>query len=564
MEPPSGPPSFSPGRRVTAHPAGQSALAFERAPVGLAVVDGRGLLQAANSRFCALAGLPLRAARGRPVAELLPVAEALAADEADDVVPTWHSLGRDAPAGVSRELLVAVQPVDEGNSRLLTLVALDEVMAAVPGQHALTGLASAWLFRDRLIHAMERADRLDQGLALLLIELDDHQTLPGRVGPAVARELERQVARRLERTFRSEDSVALLGRARWGVLIEHPVSVLGLQTTAQRFLEAMDAPFDAAGRPLLLTTSIGIARYPEDGESEEELMKRAQEALSRAGKAGHGRHDFVDARLRRRLEEQEAVRRQLQEALLSPSKHFHIVYQPQVDSIDGTCRGLEALVRWQHPRCGLLDPRDFLPEVAEMGQLIRLDRWVLERVILQHRQWQEEGSALATLGMSVNLDAAMLEQSVFDSRPLDHFLRQQAEDLAWLSLEIEGAGLAARGKAHAHLLKRLEQLGVALVADELGCDPLDLLQLSALPVTRAKVSRRLVSGVGRGPNADRALAALAPCLAALGLRTVVVGVETHAQLEAVRGLGFALVQGNLFSPPLGVAELAAWHATSQQ
>lgn len=552
--PPSGPSSPPPGSRVAAHPMGQSALAFERAPVGLAVVDGRGLLQIANLRFCALTGRSLKSMRGRPIAELLPVAEALA-DEAS----AWHTLELDDPSGVARELRVIVQPLDDGKSRLLTLAALDEAMAG----DALTGLASAWLFQDRLVHAMERADRLDQGLALLLIALDGHEALPGRVGPAVARGLERQVSRRIEQTFRGEDSVARLGWARWGVLIEHPVSPQSLQVAAQRFLEAMDAPFDAADRPLLLTTSIGIARYPEDGEDDEELMARAAEALSRAGKAGPGRHDFFDVRLRRHLEEQEAFRRQLLEALLAPGKHFHIVYQPQVDPLGVTCQGLEALVRWQHPRRGLLHPRDFLPEAAAMGQLIRLDRWVLERVILQHRQWREEGSTLASLGVSVNLDVAMLEQSVFDSRPLDHFLRQQAEDLSWLSLEIEGAGLMARGEAHAHLLKRLGSLGVQLVADELGCAPLDLFQLSALPVSRAKVSRRLVSGLGRRPNADRTLAALASCLAALGVQAVGVGVETRAQLEVVRGLDFASMQGNLFSPPLGVAELATWHAAQE-
>ena len=381
-EPPSGPPSSSPDRRVAAHP---SALAFEHAPVGLAVVDGRGLLQIANPRFCALIGRSLKAMRGRPVVELLPVAEALA----DEASSAWHTLELDDPGNVSRELLVIVQPLDDGKSRLLTLAALDEAVAG----DALTGLASAWLFQDRLIHALERADRLDQGLALLLIELDGHEALPGQVGQRVARELERQVARRIERTFRGEDSVARLGRARWGVLIEHPVSPQSLQTAAQRFLEAMDAPFAGVGHSLLLTTSIGIARYPEDGDGDEELMTRAEEALVRAARTGAGRHDFFDARLRRRLEEQETFRRELQEALLSPGQHFHIVYQPQIDAVGGACRGVEALVRWQHPRRGLLQPRDFLPAAAEMGQLIRLDRWVLEQVIHQHRRWQEEGTA---------------------------------------------------------------------------------------------------------------------------------------------------------------------------
>ncbi|MFO7647892.1 EAL domain-containing protein [Halomonas campaniensis] len=549
------PPSSGKGwRAVSAHPARQATLAFERAPVGLATVDGDGRLQAVNPRFCELVGLTADALRGRLASELLPVGEALVSAAKEGLPASWYQLSLDVEQGAAGDLLLAVGRGDDATMRLLTLVRRDE-LPGTPEQDALTGSTSQGLFQDRLRHAMERADRLDQGLALLLVQLDPFRS-PAK--GAVETELVRQVARRIRQTFRQEDTVAWFGKARWGVLIEHPVTPESLQTAALRFQEAMDAPFHLAGRMQLLTTSIGIARYPDDAEDDIALMEQSEAALRRAIRSGPGHHEFFEPRLRRRLEERAVFLSQLQEALLSPGQHFHLVYQPQVDLASGRCLGLEALVRWQHPRLGLLYPRDILPMASELDQVIRLDRWVVERVILQHRQWHEAGSPLAGLGLSVNLDPSMLEQSVFDGRPLDHYLRQQATALDWLSLEIKASGLELMGEVHVHLLKRLRQLGVSLVADDIGTDPVSLPRLASLPLSRAKLSRELVSALGRRALSERVLAAMTAGLKALGLEAVAVGVETEAQRASVGALDIALAQGNVISPPLGTGELAAW------
>jgi predicted signal transduction protein with EAL and GGDEF domain len=151
------------------------------------------------------------------------------------------------------------------------------------------------------------------------------------------------------------------------VLLEHPVSPQSLHAAAQRFQEAMDAPFEASGRPLLLTTSIGISRYPQDGSDEAELLAGAERALVRARKTGLGCHDFLDKGLIGRLEEEEVLQHQLQEALLSPEDHFHLVYQPIISVDQETCLGLESLVRRIHPDKGVLYPHDFLPEASVLG-----------------------------------------------------------------------------------------------------------------------------------------------------------------------------------------------------
>lgn len=554
--PPSDSAASRPSERMVAHPSLQAAMAFAQASLGLALIDERDRLQLANLAFCHLVGLPLDAIQGRRTSEVLPVGEAAS--------PAWRTLAFEGPDGEDRELLFSLADIDGGHKgalRVLALLSLDGLLAAMPDQDAYSGMVSSWLFQDRLLHAMERADRLDQGLALLVIELDDHPALPERVGRHAAWKMARQVARRIGQTFRGEDSVARLGATRWGVLIEHPVSPQSLQVAALRCQEVMDAPFEATGRPLLLTTSIGIARYPEDGENDEELMACAERALARATRSGPGGYDFYDARLRQGLEAGQDFRRELQEALLAPGRHFHLVYQPVVEPRSGQWQNLEALVRWEHPRRGLLYPRDFLPDAAAMGQLIRLDRWVLERVILQHRRWLEDGSPLAMKGVSVNLAATMLEQRVFDGRPLDQFLRAQGQALPWLTLEFEVSGLIARGPTHRHLLERLKQLGITLMVDDVGTQPIDLVQLAMLPFHRAKVGRGLVAGIGKQRHVEQTLVALRECLAALEIDVTLVGVETPHQRDMALAMGYELMQGNLFSLPLAEGELSAWALT---
>ena len=551
-------PSSGKGRgAVSAHPARQASLAFERAPVGLATLDGEGRLLATNPRFCELVGLPAGTLRGRLVHELLPIGGALAADSEEEATTTWYQLQLSTDREPSGDLLLAVGGDAEAEVRLLTVVRRDE-MTGTTEHGALTGSTSQGLFQDRLRHAMERADRLDQGLALLLIQLDGFRASSREATPVVETGLVCQVARRIRQTFRQEDTVAWFGQTRWGVLIEHPVTPESLQTTALRFEEAMDAPFHLSGQMELLTTSIGIARYPEDAEQEDELMENAKAAMERATLSGPGHHDFFEPRLRRRLEQRAAFLHQLQEALLSPGRHFHLVYQPQFDLASGRCCGLEALVRWQHPRLGLLYPRDILPMASELDQLIRLDRWVVDESILQHARWSAEESPLAALNISVNLDPSMLEQSVFDGRPLDHYLRQQSARLDWLNLEIKASGLDVMGEAHVHLLKRVRQLGVSLVVDDLGTAPISLPRLASLPLSRAKLNRELVIGLGRRASSERVLAAMLAGLEALGLETVAVGVETEAQHAAVSALGISVVQGNFFSSPMAANGLVAW------
>ncbi|MCK2184948.1 EAL domain-containing protein [Halomonas getboli] len=543
-------------------PAALSRLVVEQAPFGLVLVDADGRVQWANAGFQAMLEIDEDTLRGRPINGLIRYSGFLSERQGGWVAleegwePARLGVGERDDERLVLVSATSVQQEHEGRLRLLSVIDPGEAPAALaPGawRRLPARLPNVWLFEDRLAHALERADRSEGHVGLLVLRLDGDAALRESLGAEAFEALSGRVEQRLACTLRSEDSLVKLWPGRWGVLIESPITPGGLQATVMRCLEAMEPPFRLAEHPTLLTLSAGVAVYPEDGDAPAQLLASAEAALARAGPS---RHAFFDDALRYHLDEQLAFRQQLQEALLAPEAHFQLLFQPQLDLDSGRCVGLEALVRWRHPRQGLLPPDAFLPVVAELGQQVRLDRWVIARTIAQHAAWQAEGSPLAALDIAVNAEGELLDQAAYDRRPLDLFLRQQGLEPGWLSLELTQQGLFDRVAGQTHLLRRLRRLGVGLVANDVGATPLDLSTLAGLPLSRIKLSPTLVASFER----DRVLEALLQCFHALQIETVLVGVETSTQLAAARALGVTLAQGYLLGAPQTPDELAEWWA----
>lgn len=547
------------------HPALLSRLVLEHTSMALVALDVQDEVLWSNSSFQVLLGRGEGDLVGKRLIDIMRMVSWLPGQygvEDQSVTRRWQRIWLASEGiGASRMVLmseVIPEGAPAGVAKMLAFVELqgDQVGEFPPFSDPHTGLASHWVFEDRMHHARERADRHDQQLAVLQVRLDRGDEVRQVYGEPVMQALLPQVSRRLTSTLRAEDSITYLGSDQWGVLIEYPVSPESLQSAAQRCLEAMEPPFKLGRPPLLLTLSIGIAMYPDDGSTPEQLMTNAGQALDQARPASH---TFFNRGLRRLLSKRMALRHCLQEALLCPNHHFDVVYQPQIDLVSGCCVGVEALVRWRHPQQGVLQPDAFLPMVAEMAQMVRLDRWVIEQVIAQHQCWQTAGAPLSDLKISVNLDASLLEQTVFDGRPLDRFLRQTSSELSWLGLEIDGQVLSEQAEAHSLLLRRLSRMGVRLVVDNLGGAPVDLVRLAMLPVSQGKIGRELVHGLGdSSPFARQALNALSQSLKALQRGSIMVGVETAEQLTEARDKGLDQVQGNLLGPPMAANELAEW------
>ncbi|WP_404298410.1 EAL domain-containing protein [Halomonas sp.] len=542
---------------VALHPVALAGLGFENAQVGIAITDAVGKLRAANTCFRSLLGIPSDLAlAGIDIVTLLPLGSALFMASSQWDPSEWHEIYLADVEGNEADLLLSVTALEADASRLLTLVPRSLVAHGIHTRDALTRLGSPSLFQDRLIHALTRAERHGHPLAILLMELDPSPRRAGLVHWQRWRLLE-QVTQRLQRVLRKEDSLARLGEGRWGVIIEHPLTPQSLQTVALRLAEAMDAPFESEFADRLMTLSIGIARFPEDAEDITGLISEASQALAQTRRHGPGSHAFRDSRLGKHLEAHVAFLMQLHEALLSPSRHFHLLFQPQCDALTGRWVGIEALVRWSRTRHGTVYPSQLLPAIEELGESIRLDRWVLEQVIQQRSTWQASGLGLASLPLGVNLMAETLDQDVFDGCPLDHFLQRYPQALEGICLEFPASVIEGLVDHHRHLLKRLQQMGIGLVVDGLGTSPVSLVTLPALGLSGAKLAPAMMTEMEHGKLVLEGVRGLLAGMRALGIPTVAVGVETAEQLARVKQLGIESIQGHVFCPPLTAGELAA-------
>ncbi|SDL03848.1 PAS domain S-box-containing protein/diguanylate cyclase (GGDEF) domain-containing protein [Franzmannia pantelleriensis] len=423
----------------------------------------------------------------------------------------------------------------------------------------LTGLANRSLFDDHLQRALHHAQRHADEVALLFIDLDRFKPINDSLGHGAGDTLLKQVARRLSQALRSDDVLARFGGDEFLVLLQHEAGVDGAQTVALRLQEALEAPFKVGDRRLPISASIGIALFPRDGDSAEELLRSADSAMYSAKHAGGGGHAFVDPLLSQQLQRQLAIELALREAVADPDSAFHLAYQPQCDLVSGRVIGLEALLRWHSTQPGQPSPRDCILLARKLGLAVRLDRWVIGEVIAQRRAWQDIGSALAELPIAVNIVDDHLRGDATDRLPLDHFLRQHTSDASWLTLEIACDSLADEPESTQHLFRRLQRLGVSLALDELGDGHVNFAYLSRLPIRQAKVNGVLIKGIAQDPRSQALLGGIQRLLETLGVECIAVGVENEESASAVRHQGIHLAQGNHLAKPMAADELSAWY-----
>ncbi|WP_236645323.1 putative bifunctional diguanylate cyclase/phosphodiesterase [Aidingimonas lacisalsi] len=439
----------------------------------------------------------------------------------------------------------------------------DQTRLQIKAHHdPLTGLANRLLFSDRLEHALKHAERHDTMLALLFIDLDHFKAINDSKGHAVGDNLLKQASRRLSQVLRANDTLARFGGDEFVALLDHDVSVESAQTVAMRLLEALEAPFQVHDGTMPLSASIGIALYPSDGDSQEELLRNADAAMYRAKRAGASRHAFVDKRLSRQMQSQLSDELTLRQALTDPSQHFSVVYQPQMDIHTQQPLGLEALVRRQSPN-DQHGPREFMALARSLGLAVPLDRWIIRQVIEQHRRWREQGSPLGDLPIAVNIVADHLFDHPDHHASLDRFLEEQLDDAQWLTLEIASDSLTHEPSTTPDLLHRLKRLGVNLAIDELGEGHVNFSYLARLPITQAKINGALIAGVGEDARGQQLLSGIAQLLTNLGIDCMVVGVENQAGLTALTDQGIQHAQGYHFAHPMAADELERWLASRE-
>ena len=409
---------------------------------------------------------------------------------------------------------------------------------------ALTGLPNRALLFDRIKIALAHAQRHRHRTAVLFLDLDRFKTINDSLGHSVGDELLKIAAERIRGCLRNEDTLSRFGGDEFVILMPIVARMEDPARVAQKILEAMDSPVTIGGHEMIVTSSIGIAVHPNDGADAETIVKNADAAMYQAKEEGRERFRFYAPAMNERtlemLELETALRRALQHEELA------LHYQPLIDVATGSIYGLEALLRWAHPRLGILTPDRFIQTAESTGLIVPIGNWVLHRACQQARAWQRQLSL--DLIVSVNLSAKqLLQHDLVDQ--VRAALSESGLRPRHLELEITETTAMTDVDRTIALLRELKALGVRVSIDDFGTGYSSLSYLKQLPVDTLKLDQAFVREITLPEDGAIAKGVIAMAHS-LDLKVVAEGVETLGQLEFLRTHSCDRLQGFLFSRPL--------------
>jgi diguanylate cyclase (GGDEF)-like protein len=412
----------------------------------------------------------------------------------------------------------------------------------------LTGLGN----RALLAAEVARAQRVARGgggrLSLLLLDLDGFKAVNDSLGHEAGDRLLIRLAQRLVATVGPDDVVARLGGDEFAVLVEASAPGAGLRT-ARRLLDALGAPVEFSGRTVRVTVSIGVVE--QVGGDPGDVLRDADVAMYAAKSAGKACVRQFEPAMRRAVVAKAELEADLRHAL--DRGEFSLRFQPVVDLDSREVRGAEALVRWQHPRRGLLAPAAFVPLAEEIGLVGELDGWVLEEACLTAAGWQALKPGVT---VSVNVTADRFASTDLVGAVADA-LADTGLPPHCLTLELTETALVADAEATISRLTALGALGVQVAIDDFGTGYSSLAYLHRLPASILKIDKSFVEGLGTNAESTALVRVIMGLAETFGLRTVAEGVESESQRALLRALGCTTAQGYLFAPPLPADELAA-------
>ncbi len=432
----------------------------------------------------------------------------------------------------------------ESEERALHLVQHDP-LTELPGRSLLEPMAAQMLAGAR---------RAGRRLAVLFVDLDRFKAINDDYGHAAGDEVLRQAAQRLRASFRADDLVARLGGDEFVIVLTNIQDEDDAATAAGTAIAALSRPYPVAEQELTCLPSIGISLYPDDAATIDALIKCADLAMYHAKQVSPGQFQFVTAALERQSRTVTALKAGLREAV--SRKGFRLLYQPTLDLRSGAVIGVEALLRWPQADGSEIPPLVFLPIAESTGLIHDLGAWVLREVLRQHRAWVAEG--LPPIAVTVNVSARQFRHQSFLQHITDA-LRTGGVDPALVSLALGEATLLQDTSASRRLLDKLHALGVRVALDDFGLGPSCLGEIEDLPLDALEINRTLVRGLDGGARAPAIVETIVRLGHALQIKVTAIGVETEAELGAVRDLGCDRAQGFYLGQPMTGDELAAWY-----
>ena len=416
----------------------------------------------------------------------------------------------------------------------------------------LTALPNRTTFRDRLVQQLRQAQRRRSGCAVMFIDLDRFKLINDSLGHDVGDRTLLVAAERLSAALRDSDTVARLGGDEFAVIAADPGDAESATRLAETLIQELSAPFSVHHHRLHIEASIGIAVFPQHGESADQLIRRADLAMYHAKHLGGGRASVFSPLLDERAEAALALENDLRDALDGDELVVH--FQPQALLGAPRLGGLEALVRWRHPHMGMLSPVHFIPLAEERGLIHAIGARVLDLALAQLAAWDDQGLAIPRL--AVNVSPTELRNGYVER--VQAALARHRIAPGRLELEITETALTSDGIEVMRTLNGLRACGISIAVDDFGVGYSSLGQLRRLPIDALKIDRSFVSEIHLSRQNAAIVEAVVTMAKALGLRTIAEGTELEQQRLVVADLGCDCVQGYLLGRPMPAGEIAPW------
>jgi len=410
---------------------------------------------------------------------------------------------------------------------------------------SLTELPNPTLFRNRLTHELFSSNGSRQKSAIIFLALDRFKNFNDTLGHEIGDELLRGVAQRLTNSIRQTDTAAYFGGAEFALLLTNVGGAENAVKIAQNIKNALLPSYSCGGHELYLTASMGISMSPNDGDDCQTLLQNAGTALYRARQRGGDTCQFYTTDMHEIAFKRLSLENNLRCAL--ERDEFILYYQPKVNVQSGKFSGMEALVRWQHPKLGIVSPNEFIPIAEDTGLITPLGEWVLRTACRQNVLWQRAG--LPALCVSVNISLRQFQQTNL-VEIVNQILVESGLKPEYLELELTESSIMKDADQAIETLHRLKRLGIKISLDDFGSGYSSLSYLKTLPIDVLKIDREFVRNITTDFKDVAIVKTIVTLARNLELKTIVEGVETGEQSAAVSGLGCDDLQGYFFSKPI--------------
>lgn len=422
----------------------------------------------------------------------------------------------------------------------------------------LTGLLNRDQFHNRLTQALSSVQRHDSKLALMYFDLDRFKLINDTLGHRVGDLLLQEVSTRLKSSVRANDILARLGGDEFIVLLSDIHQITDAARIAQKTIEMLTRPFAIEGYDLVVTASIGISIFPDDGEDSQTLLMNADTAMYLAKEHGKNNYQFYTIEMTEKAHERMTIERGLRYALTNNELKLH--YQPQIDSTNGLGINVEALVRWQHPEWGLVYPNRFIEVAEETGLIVPIGAWVLRTACSQAKAWQENDGPFTRVAVNVSA-RQFLDADLFNT--IKQTLTETGLSPGSLELEITESAVMQNPENTLEVLRQLQQLGVRISIDDFGTGYSSLTYLRRFPVNSVKIDRSFVVDIPKDEGSVTLVRAIIALAHELKLSVIAEGVETEEQLSFLKTQKCDSLQGYMFSKPLAAEQLETGFSSAE-